>query len=294
MLGNAGKTLVLLSICLIIPHVAAAENVMEFSLDEADTRSSGKRSKSEPTVDAEAEVAKALGELRWGMSSKEVLAVLKARVRAQFDRQSRLERDIIRQDALYQQAKARFAQIKDSFVLFDEKKNGWDVSPIAAEFRRRSEESMLVVRGAESNDYYFFIHDRLWKWYRELEPSTGAAPSFDGTAEAMRAQFGASAQVAAPRSEDEAAWPGLTWDTTSTRVTLIQRGAVPCVIFEAQSTLAELPGLRQNALARGAHKRSLIDAVLMDSDEREGLDTVDTRHSPVDAITQRRQVSARR
>lgn len=294
MLGNAGKVSVLLGFLLLWPRIVTADNVMEFSLDDAEGPSASAK-QAQPSADAEAQITKVLGELRWGMSSKEVLGVFKARLRAEYDRQSRLERDILRQDALYQKAKARYEQIKDSFVRFDEKKNGWDVSPIATEFRRRSQESMLVVRSAESHDYYFFIHDRLWKWYRELEPSAVGAAGFDGVAEMMRGQLGAKAAAAAPRSEGEPALPGFAWDTTTTRVTLIQRGAVACLIFEAQETLAELPRLRQNALARGPSKRSVIDSVLMDDQEREQwLGTVDTTHSPVDTITRRGQASASR
>lgn len=293
MLGNAARLAVLLGILLFLPRFAAADDVMEFSLDEAED--DGPRAgQVEAASAAEAQVAKALGELRWGMSSKELLAMFKARLRAQYDQEAKLERDILRQDALYQKAKARYEQIKDSFVRFDEKKNGWDVSPIAAEFRRGSEESMLVVRSAESHDYYFFIHGRLWKWYRELEPSTVGAGGFDGTAEMMRGQLGAAAQAAPPRSEGEPALPGLSWDTTTTRVSLVQRGAVACLIFESQSTLAELPRLREHAIARGTRKSSVIDAVLLDNEAREQLDTIDTTRSPVDAITQRGQVSASR
>jgi len=294
MLGKARKVSVLLGILVVAPSIAAADNVMEFSLDEAAAKPASAE-RAQPSAEAEAEVAKALGELRWGMSSKEVLGVFKARLRAQYDRQSRLERDILRQDALYQEAKARYEQIKDGFVRFDENKNGWDVSPIATEFRRGSKESMLVVRTAESHDYYFFIHDRLWKWYREFEPSTVGAAGFDGVADMMRGQLGATAQAAAPRSEGEPALPGLAWDSTTTRVTLIQRGAVACLIFEARSTLAELPKLREHALARSAKKHSVIDSVLMDGQARDQwLETVDTTRSPVDTITRQGEASASR
>lgn len=297
MLGNAARLAFLFGISLFLPQVAAAEGVMEFSLDEAagDARRAGQvEAASASDADADAQVARALGELRWGMSSKELLAVFKARVRAQYDQQSRLERDIMRQDALYQKAKARYEQIKDGLVRFDEKKNGWDVSPIATEFRRGSQESMLVVRTAESHDYYFFINDRLWKWYRELEPSSVGA-GFDGVAEMMRGQLGAVAQQHLSRSEDAPSMPGLAWDTTTTRVTLIQRGTTACLIFESQRTLAELPTLRRNAIARVARKHSVIEDIVMDSAAQEQWrNEVDTTRSPVDAITRRKQLSASR
>jgi hypothetical protein len=279
---------------LFLPRIAAAEEVMEFSLDEAGS-DAPKAGKAESAAAADEQVGKALGELRWGMSSQELLAMFKARLRAQYDRESRLERDVLRQDEAYQKAKARYEQIKDGLVRFDEKKNGWDVSPIGTEFRRGSDESMLVVRTAESHDYYFFINDRLWKWYRELEPSSVGGAGFDGVAEMMRGQLGPVAQQELSRSEGGPSLPGLAWDTTTTRVTLIQRGAAGCLIFESQHTLAALPTLRKNALARATGRHSVVDGVMMDSDALEQWRTqVDTTRSPVDSITQRKQLKASR
>jgi len=292
-LGNADWRAVLFGILLFLPRVAAADEVMEFSLDEA--AGDAPRAGRVEAADANAQVARALGEMRWGMSSKELLAMFKARLRAQYDRESRLERDILRQDELYQKAKARYEQIKDGLVRFDEKKNGWDVSPIGTEFRRGSHESMLVVRSAESHDYYFFINDRLWKWYRELEPSSVGGAGFDGVAEMMRGQLGAVAQQQLSRGEGGPSLPGLAWDTTTTRVTLIRRGTAACLIFESQRTLAELPTLRENAIARATTKHSLVDEVLLDNDAHEQLlKEADTTRSPVDAITRRKQLSASR
>jgi hypothetical protein len=294
MLGNAARLAVLFGISFFLSGVAAADDVMEFSLDEA-TPDAPRAGQVEAASAADAQVARALGELRWGMSSKQLLSMFKARLRAQYDQEARLERDILRQDALYQKAKARYEQIKDGLVHFDEKKNGWDVSPIGTEFRRGSQESMLVVRTAESHDYYFFINDRLWKWYRELEPSSVGAAGFDGVAEMMRGQLGAVAQQELSRSEGGPSLPGLAWDTTTTRVSLIQRGAAACLIFESQHTLAELPTLRKNAIARATGRHSVIDEVMMNGDALEQWRTeVDTTRSPVDSITQRKQLKASR
>jgi hypothetical protein len=293
MLGKAGRLAVSLGILLFLPRVAAAEDVMEFSLDEA--AGDAPRAGKVQAADADAEVAKALGQLRWGMSSKELLAMFKARLRAEYEHKSKLERDILRQDALYQEASARYDTIKSNLFQFDDKKNGWDVSTIAAEFRRGSRESMLVVRSAQSNDYYFFIHDKLWKWYREIEPSHAGAAGFDGLAEMMQGQLGAVAQQHLARTDGGPTLPGLAWDATTTRVTLLQRGATACLIFEAQHTLAELPALRQNAIARVTKRHSVIDDVVMDTAaQEEWRNEVDTTRSPVDAITKKKQLSATR
>lgn len=295
MLGSASKLLFWLGIVLIWPRFVAAQQDMEFSLDEA-SGDAPRGGHAAAAGAADAQVAKVLGELRWGMSSKELLAVFKTRLRAEYDQQCKVERDIVRQDELYQKAKARYEQIKDGFVRFDDKKNGWDVSPIAAEFRRGSEESMLVVRSAESHDYYFFINDRLWKWYRELEPSSVGAAGFDGVAEMMRGQLGEVRQGMVSRGDNnEQTFSGLAWDATTTRVTLIQRGGSTCLIFESQQTLAALPTLRQHAIARGAKKSSVIDDIVMDSAEQEEWrTTVDTTQSPVDKITERKKLRASR
>jgi hypothetical protein len=268
----------------LAPVARADDSVMAFTLDEVagslaagaqdpkpEARAPEPQSEPAPTAAeaADAELAAVMGELRWGMSSKQLVTVLEARVRAEYDRRVRAERDILRQDELYQESQARIAAIKESFVVFDARKNGWDASQIAPEFRRGTHEAMLVVKSEQARDYYFFINGKLWKWYRELEPGARGAVKFDSVATIMQAQLGPAKYEPIQRSEDAPLQASAGWQTSQTRVTLLDRGVAPCLILESQVVLGVLSVLRKDAVERGPKRNTLLDAVIMDDSARE-------------------------
>ena len=115
---------------------SSAQDTLTFSLDEV----------SEGVVDAHGKgprvtIEASLDGLQWGMTKTALLALLKQRIRADFEKQIKAERDIVRQDALYQEAQQRYLSIRSGFITFDGRKTGWDVSPLVDEFRHCSGES---------------------------------------------------------------------------------------------------------------------------------------------------------
>ena len=154
---------------------AAAQDGMVFSLSDVDSVT--QPPVRELAVDPKQAIKQSLGALQWGMSKADVVKLLKAQIRAEFDQRIKVERDIMRQDAIYQEAKERAQRLGENFVVFEGAKSGWDVSPIASEFTRDNREAMLVVAGKGSRDMYFFIQGKLWKWYRELDSQTLDASS---------------------------------------------------------------------------------------------------------------------
>ncbi|MDH5673249.1 MAG: hypothetical protein OEZ06_13930 [Myxococcales bacterium] len=274
-----------------------AEESMDFSLEELEAGGdpdstpgqAGEPAATAPDVDIDAAVRTALGELRWGMSKKELLSIFKARLRAEYDERIKRELDVVRQDALYQAARQKYDAIKRGFVIFDGAKTGWDVSPIAGEFRHKSHEAMLVVQAEGSRDYYFFINNRLWKWYRELNPAAHAGADFQSVAEAMQGAFGPASVDDLARAEGSTPLPTAFWQNEQTRVSVLSRGAATCVVFESQRTLAALPILRKDAMARGPKQNAVLQGILMDEDERETWrQAQDFSQSPVDAEIARR------
>jgi hypothetical protein len=247
---------------------ARADSSLSFSLDEVDAPAAAAHKEAAPPSSGTA-VSDALGGLRWNMNKADLLAMLKARIQAEFQERVKAERDIVRQDALYQEAKDRYLRIKDAFVVFDARKSGWDVSPIADEFRRGTDESMLVIDDKAARDYYFFIRGKLWKWYRELKPEANGG-DFAQVAEIMRGQFGGTRGRELKRGEGAAALAGVSWSDPSTRVTVMQRGAETCIVFEARATLEQLAVLRKDAVSTQQKRgNSALDAVLLSDGQRE-------------------------
>jgi hypothetical protein len=252
---------------------ATAQESLSFTLDEVDAAStkSAKSAKSaqpaqpEVSVDAKAAIAEALGELHWGMTKDELLKLLKKQIQAGFERRIKVERDVMRQDALYQEAQDRYRRIHDNFVTFDGQKTGWDVSPIAKEFTHGNAEAMLVVTAPSSRDLYFFMRGKLWKLYRELAPDAPELADSDDAMTAFATRFGPGKRQRERRDETGITYPGMTWSDEATRVTAVQRGGDTCLILEDARVTQQLVVLRHNAQPTTEKARAAlaVDSILL-------------------------------
>ncbi|HTU61264.1 MAG TPA: hypothetical protein VMF89_22570 [Polyangiales bacterium] len=243
---------------------AAAQDGMVFTLSDVD--SATQAPVQDLAIDPKLAIKQSLGALQWGMSKSDLIKLLKAQIRAEFDQRIKVERDIMRQDAIYQEFKERAQRLGENYVAFEGAKTGWDVSPIASEFSRDNREAMLVVTGKGTRDMYFFIQGKLWKWYREIDRDAADATS---SAEALKRRFGAGKPQKSRRDESNAPFAGTTWSDESTRVTALRRGAETCLIFEDMSTLENLEKLRFHA--QGASNKSsekVIDLIMLTDAER--------------------------
>lgn len=243
---------------------AAAQDGMVFSLSDVD--SATQPPVQELAVDPKQAIKQALGALQWGMSKADLVKLLKAQIRADFDQRIKVERDIMRQDAIYQESKERAQRLGENFVVFEGAKSGWDVSPIAKEFTRDNREAMLVVTGKGSRDMYFFIQGKLWKWYRELDSQT---PDASSSTAALKRRFGPGKPQQERRDDSNEPYPGTTWSDEATRFTALRRGAETCLIYEDLRTLENLDKLRFHA--QGEAKKSsttVIDLIMLTDDER--------------------------
>ena len=105
-------------------------------------------------------LAKALGNLRWGMSELEVKNALKG--------------------------KTDSAALAKSHVDFDGKRTRYDGSLIGEEYTHGNDESMLAYKDKDAENYLFFIGGELWKWVKVYPTST-----FRGRfAETVKKKFG--------------------------------------------------------------------------------------------------------
>jgi len=194
--------------------------------------------------------------------------VLKAELRAQFEQRIKAERDIMRQDALYQESQERYRRIHDNYVQFDGTKTGWDVSPVASEFTQGNDEAMLVVRNGSTRELYFFMHGKLWKWFREFAADAQGSASAEETLRGLGERLGHGKAQQERVNDAKEPYPGVLWLVANTRVTALRRGQETCLIFEDKSVVDRLGTLRGPARLKQAREQAAqsIDWALMGPD----------------------------
>jgi len=122
---------------------------------------------------------KSLAELyagfKFGMTKDEVIAQLAKAIDEKYDQQLKQTTDVAQQDKLRKMKKDEVGQIKASYIEFNGKKTGWDVSIVENEFAHNTGESMLERWEKQGNSnqrrFFFFYEGKLWKMFVSLDVS---------------------------------------------------------------------------------------------------------------------------
>jgi hypothetical protein len=268
---------VCLVLSVLLPLASAAPasaDGLSFTLEEVEAGPKPSKPAKAPAVDTDKAIAQALGDVHWGMSKQELVKLLKQQLQADFERRIKLERDVVRQDALYEKMRELLRRMQHDFIEFDGEKSGWDVSPIASEFRQGNGEAMLVVMNGHSRELYFFMKGKLWKWYRELAPDSAELAGADDGLDVLRARFGRGRTQKDRKDDGNDAYEGTTWSDGSTRATALQRGGDVCLIFEDTRVAEHLSSLRKDAPPKVEKGRAAlaVESVLMTGSEIEARD----------------------
>jgi hypothetical protein len=158
-----------------------------------------KPKKAVPPVTAEGK--KKLAELyagfKFGMTKDEVIGVLKKQIEQSYEERIKATTDVTAQDRLRAERRAEIARITQSYISFEGKRTGWDVSIIEDEFAHNTGESMFERwenQGGKNQRRFFFFHDgRLWKMFVSLDVSILPADkkNFETFVKVMQGQYGA-------------------------------------------------------------------------------------------------------
>lgn len=114
-------------------------------------------------------IATSMGDLRWGMSESEVTDFAKRKLAEHYGAEIKATHDAGKQSQLKAALKTAQADVSKSLTSFEGKSSRWDHSAVAGEFTYGNSESMLVAKDDTSDNYYFFVGGRLWKWFKELD-----------------------------------------------------------------------------------------------------------------------------
>ena len=132
------------------------------------------------------------------------------------------------------------------------------------EFSQNNNESMLVMRDENSQNFYFFIGDKLWKWYKAFDSAVFPAGGFANFAGAVQNRFGEAKEVhgALRPGDDERHW--LEWQDKTSRLRAVDQTAFYgfyCLVFEEKDTVNNLARLRTAAPAEEQSRHALVDSV---------------------------------
>lgn len=213
----------------------------------------------------------AMGDVEWGWTQEQLLEHFENVIRAEHRDEIRGARDAMAADAANHRMQREIQRMRSSVVEFDGTRTGHDSSYLRGEFTHNNSESVIRVRRPNSDDYYFFIRGRLWKWYRAFDAAVFRGADFEQFAEALGNRFGSAGEFVEDRlhmAENTTTW--YQWESPATRARAMDKTAFYgfyCLVLEDKSTLARLDDLRTVAPQRGDQGHSLVDAVLRSNNE---------------------------
>jgi hypothetical protein len=218
----------------------------------------------EEKVPVSAEISKSMADLTWGMSKDELQKKLIDKVKEHYKPLVAKTRDAVEEDRLREAANNEIKRIKDSFVEFRGTSTGWDVSFLRGEFTHGNDESMLVMKDQNSQNIYFIIGGKLWKWYKAFDAEVFPAQNFAAFAGAVQRRFGPAKEARGELIPGSGERHWLEWQDDSTRLRAVDQTdfyGFYCLVFEQKATVANLARLRGNTKEVGDKQHAMIEAV---------------------------------
>ena len=137
------------------------------------------------------------------------------------------------------------------------------------------------MNDGQSQNFYFFIRDRLWKWYRAFNADVFEGQDFNAFRGALQGRFGEGRTQSGALHEGGDTRQWVEWQDDATRLRAVdetQFFGFYCLVFEDRRTLANIATLRANpdSRRRARSTNSLIDAVTQpETSEGRNQDIVD-------------------
>lgn len=242
----------------------------------------------------ESALEQSMGGIEWGWSPKQVYRYLAKGIEKNYQKRIAKATDAIEEDRLRHQIDEEKARIRDSFFEFNGTPSAYDAGFLKNEFTQRNGESLLRVKTKNSQDYFFFINDRLWKRYRAFDAAVFEGATFDEFGQALQKRYGKAQKKSGRKQGAEKQW--LEWK---------ERGVLAraedntefygfyCLVLEDPRTVAKLDSLRAHKSQRVANNKSMVDLVADEESGDHNADIADRisgkirRHDRPDLDTER-------
>lgn len=234
-----------------------------------------------PSAEHKKKLADLFAGFKFGMSKDEVVAVLAKQLDERYEEKIKATTDIPTQDRLRKEKKAELARVNASYVKFEGKRTGWDVSIIEEELAHNTGESMLERwenQGGKNQRRFFFFHDgKLYKMFISLDVSVlpQDKKNFETFRAVMTGQYG-------PGDVE----PGrITWRTSEFQVRAVDKLKAYdalALIIEDPRTLKDLVAIRE-AKAPPKKETSAVIKAVIDVDGSANPD-VKSNSNAIDAV----------
>jgi hypothetical protein len=229
--------------------------------------------KKPPPVSAEhkKKLAELMGAFKFGMSKDEILGVLQKQLDERYADQIAATTDVAAQDKLRREKKQELDRVRKTFVEFEGKKTGWDVSLIEEQFAHKTGESMLVYwenqNGKNQRRFFFMYQGKLWRMFISLDTSMLPEDkrNFENFQGVMENLYGQGLVE-----------PGkITWQTSDFHVQALDRlkqyDALALVLWDPQ-VWKSVEVDRKAAAPPPEEQNGVIKSVLDKGDEKPSLD----------------------
>jgi hypothetical protein len=221
-----------------------------------------------PTAEQKRSMAELGGKFKWGMSQEDVLKVMDDTTHARFKDLIANERDMNKADDLRKQELDDIQKSKNSFIKFDGKKGGWDVSIIDKEFQQRNDESMLVMWEKDQRRFLFFWKGKLYKQFIAFDAQHPVfkGKSFDDFVQIIAGRYGQPAmKFSQMKTKDDMVVDHLEWPAVgSYQLWAIDQSSFYgnfCLRVFDPKVQGELDKVHEARAPKRANGNALIDAV---------------------------------
>lgn len=237
-------------------------------------------------------LAQLMGPYKFGMTKKDILGLMRKEIAAQYADKIKKTTDIYKQDKLRRERKKKLAAIADTYITFEGKKTGWDVSIIDDQFFHNTDESMLVRweyddSGKNQRRFFFFHHGRLYKMFVALNSSMlkGEQRTFAFFQKVMVQRYGPGQLTYKTDIKGEKAPDALQWHTRNYHVSALNKldfyGSF-CLVIADPQVEKEVAEVRA-AVRRPKAKNNIMKAIIeTDPNAKPGLDE---NSSTIDSVT---------
>ena len=191
-------------------------------------------------------IATSLGDLRWGMSESDVITFVRRKIDEQYSPEIAKTHDTRKQTKLRDDMKRAQASVQKSLVNFEGRGSRWDSSAVAGEFSYGNGESMVVYEDSGSQNYYFFLNGRLWKWYKALDSSAFGGNNFKKFSGSVEKKFGKGHAKTGELSpgQGKTQWVEYLDRNSRLRAADNTKRGVFALIFEEMATVREIASIR--------------------------------------------------